>query len=282
MASPISNHRSPTEACAGSDRAPRTRRTLWKPLLIIWTLSGCAAHGIPRILPVSSPEELIGLVRSSSDSLEDLETRASLSMEIDGVRQNGEAVLFYRRPADLRLEVGGSLGVSVLSARFRNDTLAVFLPRNNQYIDGDAAEVLYRVTGVNFGYYDPIQAILGLPALAERDRCRIVEFNVQGPDYFLAIQDPFWRRRIRIDRRTATVREERIVDARGRTLSTRLFGDYRLVRGVVLPHRVEIRQGANHIRITARRVRVNTGIPNGRFVLTVPDQAERLHLNQNH
>ena len=95
--------------------------------------------GSPRI---ESPEDLIARVVGQSDSLITARSRARVSLEIDDVRQTASSVLFYESPSDLRMDINGTLGVNILSAKFWSDSLRVYLPADKGYVEGPASRVL--------------------------------------------------------------------------------------------------------------------------------------------
>ncbi len=247
-------------------------------LVLFLCLPACATRPPrpPHIGSVQDPYELLQILSSRADSLRDLDARARISLRIDGVReQRASAYLLYRSPGDLKLAVG-TLGIEIMSALARHDSLAVYLPRDNHYLEGSPSEVLYSITGVNLEYYDVHRAILGLPGLSPLDLPRMTRFEIQDEQIFLEIRTPLWDRRIWLDRRTATLLEERIYDRQGNRLSSRRLGDYRDENGVILPRRIEIFQGEDQIQIRVSRRKINTGISDDRFRMRVPADVVRL------
>ena len=224
--------------------------------------------------PIQNAFDLLRAVSSLTDSLRDLEARAEISMRIDGLQQNTTALVRYKRPDALKLDVSGALGIGLLHALAGRDSLAVYFPRDNRYVKGRPEDVLYRVTGVDLRFYDAQRAILGLPGIGIPDLPRVRSFEPRGDSIFVEIEEPLWRRRICVDRRTATVLREEIYDLdQGRLISQRLMEDYRDEGGVVLPRRTEIRQGTDRIRIEFRRWKVNAGIREETFRMKVPSDA---------
>ena len=216
-------------------------------------------------------------MESRADSLQDLEIRARIDLRLDRVVQKGIAVLFFRSPRDLRLDISDTLlGINVLQAQEQNDTLSVYLPRDNWHLEGSPENVLYSLTGVDLKYYEVHLAILGLPNLRMQDLSRIVRFERQSKQLFLEIESPLWNRRLWFHASTATLLKEQIMDKDGISLSTRTMSDYQIENGVVLPRQIEIRQGNDRIRITINRRRVNSGLSDAHFrPLRIPTDVTR-------
>ena len=258
---------------------PVRPRDRWALLSLgILTVAGCvsAPPPPPVVGPVREPAEALHILSARARDLRDLKARARISLRIDGVRQSATAILFYRSPDALKLDVNGPLGVGILSALGRKDSLAVYLPRDNRYLEGQAADVLYRITGVDLCYYNVRKAILGLPNLSPLDLPRTRLFERRGARLFLEVRGPLWTRHVWLDPHTLTLSEEEIYDTEGFLLSRRLLRDYREENGVVLPRHIDIRQGEDRIQIEILRREVNQGGLDGRFQLKVPSNVVRI------
>ena len=226
---------------------------------------------LPDADPIKNPAELLTLIASQSNGLQDQKIRAKVDLEIDGVKERrATARVLYRAPDDLKLDVG-AFGVVFLSALAQNNTLRLHLPRENHYLEGAPEEVLYRITGVDLIYYTLNRAILGLPTLTPLDLPRITRYDAGQTQIILEIQDPLWTRRIVVDRRTATVQEEHIFDTKNnRRLSSRRLTDYRFENGLTLPRQIEILQNGDLIRIEIDCRETNTGLSQSDFQMKVP------------
>ncbi len=259
---------------AGGQQGGRAR--LLCALLLF--LSACATTPPrpPAAGPILNASDLLRIVSQRTEGLRDLEARAKVTLRINGVRQKASAFLLYRSPGALKLDVRGPLGIGILSALGVNDSLYLYLPRDNRYLDGPPGEVLHRITGVNLEYYDTRRAILGLPNLSPLDRPRIVRFEIEDERFFLELRAPLWTRLIWLDRQTATLLEEQIHAPQGGILSRRTLGDYRDENGVILPRRIEIIQGDNRIQIEITRRQINAGASDDRFRLKLPSDVIRL------
>ncbi len=253
----------------GSARPRLPRGVILCAALVL--LPACAGHHRPPAAgPLPRAADLLLTVCGRTDSLRDLEGRARIALRIDGVRERASVFLRYRSPRDLKMDVTGPLGTGVLHALSSGDSLALYLPRQNRYLHGLPDEVLHRVTGVNLEYYEARRAILGLPALSLMDLPRITRYEARGDTLCLDVRGPVWNRSLRFDRRTATLQSETVSTPEGDILSSRILSDYRNEDGVVLPRRIEIRQGQDRIEIRILKRRVNIGLSDDQFWLNVP------------
>lgn len=269
----------------------RGRRSRLRTALRSTSLAGLAAamaglgcvSGPPRPRPVpaaSTASELLSIVSAGYGGLKDLEIRADISLRVDGVRQKASAVILFRAPGELKFDVAGPMGIGILSGLVRGDTLQLYLPRANKLLVGPPGETLYRVTGVNLSYYELRRAILGLPNLSPLALPRVGRFATSADTYQLEIDEPLWTRKLTLDRQSAFLMEERVVDPHGFELSRRSMDDYRDANGVILPRRIRILQGADRIDIRTTRRRVNTGLIDrgGRFILRIPSDVTRVEV----
>lgn len=244
--------------------------------LFLFLFFGCATGrvAIPDAPPFNSPAELIQILTARQIHLKDQRVRARISLRIDGVSERrATALLQYRTPGDLKIDIG-TLGVSILSASGANDTLRVFLPRDNQYLQGAPARVLETLTGVNMSYYDIHHAIFGLPNLSEPDILRVTRY-VPGERVLIELRHPRWTRRLWLDQRTATLLEEHVFAPNGQRLSKRLLSGYRVESGFILPGRIEIHQGEDFIQIDVQSRAINAGLSDADFVLRIPGDVTR-------
>ena len=242
--------------------------------LLAWS---CSSLPVARTPPsINGPRDLFQTIRSHTDSLKDIRSRAKVSIEIDGVRQKATSIVFYRQPNNLRMEVSGTLGVSIMSARFWSDSLLVYLPSDKGYLEGDAARVLYQVTGMNLGYYDVQRIILGVPTLKESDRRYVTSFATTPDQYVLDLHHPLYRRRVWVDRSLVTLAREDIIDYHGSLRSSLRLSGYEQVGDCLLPTKIEIVQGGNHIQWSVESARPNEGLDSDLFVLNIPPGTARL------
>lgn len=169
------------------------------------------------------------------------------------------------------MEISGNLGISIMSAKFWGDSLRVYLPGENGYLEGQAASVLYQVTGMNLAYYDVQRVILGIPTLEMSDRARVTSFRTTSDYYIVDLQHSFLKRQLWIDRTNVTLAREDITDLHGERRSQLRLSRYKSVSGCLLPQKIEIRQGLNHIAWTVESSRVNAGLDDDAFNLNMPD-----------
>ncbi len=251
-------------------------------LVLAFAISGCVAHrpDLPVLPPIASAMELLHLTATRYDSLRDQAMRAAIDLTIDGVRERrAYALVRHRSPSDLKLVVG-SLGTVVMAARAQNDTLCVYLPRENHYLAGHPEDVLYTLTGVDLSYYAYDRALLGLPSLSPRDAPYATRFKPGREYIFLELHHASYVRRVWIEARTGLLREEKVYNANGQLVSARRLSNYRSENGFALPRRIEIQQGEDVILIQVQSRTINAGLSDKDFDLPVPKDATRHHIGQ--
>jgi outer membrane biogenesis lipoprotein LolB len=239
----------------------------------------CSCTTTPR--PVSQtdirdPAELIGRLHAQTGIIADARLRARVSMQVDGVRQNASSVIFFRSPSDLRLEISGALGGNIMSASFWADSVRVYLPSENGYLDGNAARVLYQVTGMDLSYYDLERVLLGLPSIQPSDRDEIVGFRTEEKTYTIDTHTRDGLRRTWISRSDLVVTKEDVFDRWGNFQTQLHLSDYRTVSGSVLPRKITIRQGQNQIALSVQSHKLNTGLEDSVFDQVLPPGAKSL------
>ncbi len=251
------------------------RRILTWTVAAAWSLAACATPSRPPPPHITSPDELIQQVQKIRTRVHDAESRAAISIQIDGVRQRAQGVIFYRSPDSLRLEVTGPVGTGLLSALFYRDSIDVYLPRENEFLRGRANSVLRSITGMELGYYDVPQALLGLPDLKHEDLAHLTSFSATENTYRLAFASPIGVRRITIDRTVLGLLDDALLDRFGALISRRRVSDYKRYGDLYLPKRISIEQDGNHIHIHHTRTRPNTGIAPHQLPLNVPRTARK-------
>ena len=251
------------------------RRTLTGVLVASYLLIGCAATARRSPPVITSPDDLIQHVQRTRSHILSATSRATLSIQIDGVRQKAKSAIFYRSPDSLRLEVTGPVGAALLSALFYRDSIDVYLPRENEFLSGPSSAILRSITGMELGYYGIPHALLGLPDLREDDLAHLTSYSADENSYYLGFAYPFGRRRITIDRRTLGLVDDVLLDTFGSPLSHRQISEYRAFGDTFLPARIEIVQNGNHIRIHHTHIRPNTDIASDQLVLRVPSTTKK-------
>jgi len=241
-------------------------------------LLGCAATvPLPEAGPVARADDLVQLLTARDLQLKDLRSRVHLVLRIDGVRHKASAVLRYRAPDTLKLDVTGTLGIGLMHALSLGDSMALYLPRDNQLLSGEPNAVLRRVTGVDLGYYSVKHAILGLAYLPPLQLPRVVRYEALGDTIHVETLEPLWQRRMWFDRHSAVLLREEVRAAHGALLSSREMAGYREIGGALLPRRTKVSQGGDHIEIVASECRVNRPQLGELAQLRVPADAIRLH-----
>jgi hypothetical protein len=267
----------------GSPRLLRRSLRSGLAAVTLVALAACASTS-PTLPAIRTPESLSGLVSILAQRENDLRTvdaRFQIDLRIDGIRQKGNGALFWRKGTALKLDVSDRLlGIGVLAALAYGDSLSVYLPRENRFLRGKAASVLYNVTGVDVSFYGLHRAILGIPNFAEADTQRVTRFESRSDTLIVEVLDSAWTRHLRIHGPTGVLLEERILTPDGQRLSIRYLSDYRVHGGVPLPGVIRIQQDTDRITLRYRRQTVNAGVPDHRLRLNLPSDA--VDLRQTH
>lgn len=245
-------------------------------LFTLFLLSGCAnTRTLPRVPTYTTAAELLHIVSSRYDSLRSLQTRAHITLRIDGIRENRATIrILHQEPDQLRLDIG-TFNISIMSAVSNQNVLEVYLPRENNHLVGSPERVLKALTGVNLAYYDLDQAILGLPNLSPLDLPRVTNFVIGQKDVFLELTYPAWKRRLIFDVRFATLLEDHIFDLNDQPISKRLLSGYYQTGGFVLPKHIAIHQGKDLIAIDVKSHQSNVPFTDRDFQMRVPGDVRR-------
>jgi hypothetical protein len=238
-------------------------------------LLSCAPSGrLRRPSPAPTASDLANLLARDIAPLTSLEAEARVSLRLRGIRQNASALVLFRRPADLKVEVTGPFGVRLMTAVASAESLRVFLPRTQELFEGRTDEdVLYRVTGVGLDAWLPWQAILGVTSL---DTARVESIRETEGRIRVRVREGNGSRELAFRSTDGTPCSEEVRDAEGRVLVRREMEGYREADGIVLPRRLTVAQGDDAIRLEYRRLRVNPEIAPEHFRLIVPEGVTRV------
>ena len=241
---------------------------------LLFLLSCAGPPPLHRHLPSPTAADLLKIASDDIARLQSLEGEARISLRLEGVLQGASALVLFRRPSDLRLEVTGPLGVRLLTAVALRDSLRAFLPRTNNLYEGPAdGDVLRRITGVDLGAWAFWRAVLGIALL---DAAQAGELQQEGNRLIVRVREASGSRRLLFDARSLTLSEEEVYDPAGRLVARRVMSDYREVDGVVLPRRIALFHGGDEIRLEYGEVKVNGAIVEDAFRLRVPEGVNRV------
>lgn len=245
-------------------------------LLAFVFLLGCATtRSLPPAPPYTTAADVLHIITARYDTLRNLQSRTSISLNMDGIRENRASANFvYQSPDKLRIDIG-TLGMSIMTAVSKQDRLDVYLPRENNHLVGQPEKVLFALTGVNLAYYNLNESVLGLPNLSLIDLPRISRFLPGKNQIFLELTYPYWKRKLLFEPRHLTLLEDHIFTLDGDVLSKRFLSDYEVVNGFMLPKHIAIHQGADRITIDVKSHRPNGEISNRYFDMRIPSDVQR-------
>jgi len=206
--------------------------------------------------------------------LRTFEGEARISLRLEGVRQRGSALVLFRRPDGLRVDVTGPIGVRLVTAVASGDSLRVFLPRSNDLYEGRADDAaLRRVIGVDLGAWTPWRAMLGV---VPGDLGQVEGFEREGERLVVRVRGEAGTRRLTFEARDLTLSREEVYDRAGALVARREMSGYREMEGVVLPRRIALFQGEDEVRVEYTEWRLNRGVEEERLRLRVPEGVNRV------
>lgn len=237
--------------------------------------SSCAGpQALKRHLPADTAADLLKIASDDIARLRTFEGEARVSLRLEGVRQKALALVLFRSPSDLKVDVTGPLGIRLMTASASGEDLRVFLPRSNELYEGRAdGDVLRRVTGVDLGAWAPWRALLGV---APANSGRVEGFEREGERLIVRVREGAGTRRLTFDAQGLTLAEEEVYDREGRLVVRRRMSDYRETDGVVLPRRIALSQGEDEVRIEYTEWKLNRGVEEERLRMRVPQDVNRV------
>ena len=241
------------------------------PLLL---LSCAAPKSLQRQVPFESAADLLQIVSDDISRLQTFEGEARISFRIEGVRHKASAMVLFRRPDLLKIEVTGPLGMRLLTGVASSESLRIFLPRVGDLYEGPAdGDILERITGVDLSAWPPWKALLGVPSFdSEPER----EIEKQGDRLSVWTVGEKFKRRLTFDGKSLTLAGEEIYDEAGDPITKRTMSDYRSMKGVVLPRRIALIQGEAEIRLDYKTWKINEEIGDERLRLRLPREVNRV------
>jgi len=261
-----------THGPVGSCSARRTRSRAVPSigmLVLVLSLAGSACAPAPRQTGWPAERELAAqLARTAAAlaSLDDLVAEARVTVWTDGVPQRALAVLQLKLPDLLLLEVRGPFYNHLLTAVLLGDSTFVHGPLAGGDWRGADSRLLELLTGLDLRGYDLRLALLGLLQPAAVEGGTSVSGR-HGEWALFRLAAPAGQvRRAWLDRRRGLVRREQVAAADASWSLDRRLDRYRRVGPLLLPRRVELRQGRVRVRLDYQRYWVNRGLDAQRFI----------------
>jgi len=263
------------EGVWGWARAFHSVFCILSPVFLFFLLLSCAGPGaLRRHLPADTADDLLKIAAGDVARLRSFEGEARISLRLEGVRQRGSALVLFRRPHDLKVDVTGPIGVRLVTAVASGDSLRVFLPRSNDLYEGRAdGAALRRIIGVDLRAWAPWRAMLGVVA---GDPGQVEGFEREGDRLVVRLRGASGTRRLTFDARSLTLSREEVYDREGALVARREMSGYREVDGVVLPRRIALFQGEDEVRVEYTDWRLNRGVEEERLRLRAPEGVNRI------
>jgi outer membrane lipoprotein-sorting protein len=223
-------------------------------------LAGCAARApAPVPLPYADAGALLGRVRADEDRIRTLRARFRSVARRGAETRTADGVLLVRKPDRFRLRLAMPLGLTVFDYVGREDGSWISLPlaADDAPVPADLGMFSRRELGAAF-----LRGAYAFPG-----QCRATSGGGGDVEVACGERAAAPARRIVLDPRTATIREES--SAR---LITR-YSDYRRVGDANLPFRIELAEsgGALAVEISIADYEVNPALADSLFA--VPEGA---------
>ena len=213
-------------------------------------------------------EALIGLTAADLQWLRDLKAEARITYQQAGQKNSGTAVILFKNPDLLKIEVRGPLYSHVFTALLQADSLTI-LSGEGAWKGAAQGSLLWRLTEIDFGSYDLKYAILGLVEPGRIDSNRAREYP-RADRVIVPLWGSAYCRRLWIDLQRGFISREEITFADGNLLLSRELKDYQEVGGIYLPRQVEIHQGEVDLILEYQNYLANRGIPDEHFTRDIP------------
>jgi hypothetical protein len=231
--------------------------------LMLW--SGCAATTRP--LPTADhgdADAVLALVRAREDAITTLRTSFSARTRERDRERTADGVLLVRKPDRFRLRLMLSLGVTVFDYLTVGKRTQLAFPLEGRIINGDPQGewAAFSRDDLSEAFLRGSRAFPGSCSAVDQDANLIV---------VICRERGRTRRRLLIERGTATVREEISYAGEQPRLLVR-YGDYRMVGDLPMPHRLELLYPAREIavEITVRTTEVNPSLEDALFAPLAP------------
>lgn len=200
---------------------------------------------------------LLNLSPTTQAALGNLTAEAAIELRQGDLRERGTALIQMKGDELFRIDVRGPFYSHIFTAVQDADSLTVYGPAVDGAWKGAVhGPLLMHLTGVDLGLYKLSYVLLGLV----ESGVLAADLGIEYPRADRAIV-PFYGagfvRRLWVDLHRGLVARERLETLAGQVLVERRLEQYRRVAHMILPQRVEIRQGEVVIALDYRSVNVD-------------------------
>ena len=254
------------------------RLILWLLIALLPSL-GCARRAALVRLPVLSAEEILAAIRENGTGLVDFEGRASISIHTGDAKHNMRALVLFRRPDALKMELTGFMGMSLATMTVRDGHFRIYLPMLNRVLEGRAdSPHLQRLTGVPFDLCDLKDLLFGTDLLSAPWDAPEGSVAIWKDQYVLSARgtDRIWK--VWVDGNSLLVSKEEVLDSEGNLVMRREYNKYLEDDGVLIPRSIRIHRGDQQVHIRFTALDINSGLAASRFEMAVPADAVRVPL----
>ena len=253
--------------------------------LIPWALAaillgfGCARRAALVRRPILSAQEILAGIRENGMGLVDFEGRASISIHTGDAKHNMKALVLFRRPDALKMELTGFMGMSLATMALQDGDFRIYLPMLNRVLEGRFdSERLRSITGVPFDLCNVRDILLGTSLLEGPWDFQASAGDARRGEYLLTAQTSNRKWKVWVDAARLLVAKEEAYDFDGNLVMRRSYGDYFEDDGVQIPRRIDIWRDDQKVQIRFTACDINSGLAASRFEMVVPEDAVRVPL----
>ncbi len=258
--------------------ASERRIPLFAPVVLACCLfwNGCSVLPFYKGPDLSKlgPYEVISGIERNFSGINDLSDRAMMYMDLGGLRHRSEAILLYRNPNLMKIEINGPIGMGLITTVIRGDFISVHFRGNDQLIEFEGNETLSEFIGTAFSPEELIPFLLGFPDFSTEDLDKVSDFKLDDGNFILSIVGDNVTRRIVANGRKLTITKEEILTSDGELIVSRELSRYISSDGVMLPNSVRIWRDEGSVRINFLSRKVNLGLSRSDFAIRLPDRGD--------
>lgn len=214
---------------------------------------------------------VLGRIEDNANRLRDFEGQAEVYVWWQGTYQRVSMLVLFKRPDLLKVEVYGLLGMSLLKMSIRGESLIVYAPMANRFIEEPVeGGLLQMITGFDLRSEDLRDVLLGTVHLKRTDLEQVAAFERGEDTYRIVVEKAGRIHWLAVDDRRWTVVEDEVFNAHGDPMGKRSMRHFGHIQGVALPRSIELVRNGDRVQIEFTSQRVNLGLSDARFEIPRP------------
>jgi len=226
-------------------------------------------------------QEVLETLRSNEKNLHSLALLLEFKFKGKGKKLSTEAEVFYKEPETYTVYFKSSSHLNILKSVFRNDSVLFYLPETNEYYL-DSYENFSQTKGWEWGIEpkDFLNLLVGKNGMAEND----LKFIKREKNKLVFVsENDLYEKRFWVDHgKNRLVRCEWRNKKNGDSLMRIEYKRHKDYNGQSLPGFLEIKipRHKETLKIWFKKRRINLPIPEERFGVRIPSDADRVWLKE--